>query len=472
MRIGILHQYGLESSGSGLYVTHLAKALLRRGHHVCLVSREPDAARLDWITDVRDEHDEEPDAPGAEGTCRAYRVSRGVAAVAYPRAEAPGTPTFAELSDAELQGWLTGHADAVTRIAAQEDLDVLHANHEVPMAYVAREAGRRLGIPYVVVAHGSTLEYVYARDPRYVPITREGLADAGRLVVLTSELRERLRAICPEAEGRIATVSAGVDLDVFVPREAGHDAPAPPAVAYVGRMSLEKGVHVLLAAFPEVVRQVPEARLRLVGEGVVRDAMASLVVALDEGELARAEAILRDAAAPGEEAWLTPVLEHWRGAGREGAAAVARAARLGERVSFTGQLGPRDVARELRGADVVAVPSLVREAFPLVMLEALAAGVPPVAADHGGLSAVLDEFAPALGELGADLRVPTGPDLVDALAQRLVAVLRRVATPTDSARWRARCRALAVERYGWDRVAGDLEDAYVAVLATTSGAAR
>lgn len=472
MRIGILHQYGLESSGSGLYVTHLAKALLRRGHYVCLTSREPDAARLDWVTDVYDEHGEEPETPGAEGTCRAYRVSRGVSAVAYPRAEAPGTPTFAELTDAELQEWLTGHADAVARIAVKEDLDVLHANHEVPMAYVAREAGRRLGIPYVVVAHGSTLEYVYARDRRYVPIAYKGLLDAGRVVALTAELGGRLRAVCPEAERRIVTVAAGVDLDVFVPREDGQDAPAPPSVAYVGRMSLEKGVHVLLAAFPEVVRQVPAARLRLVGEGVAFEAMALLVAALDKGDLDHAETILRDAAAPGEEAWLTPVLEHWRGDGREKAAAAARAARLGEHVSFTGPLGPHDVARELRGADVVAIPSLVREAFPLVTLEALAAGVPPVAADHGGLSAVLDQLTPALGELGADLRVPIGPGLVDALAHGLVSVLRRVATPTNAAYWRARCRALAAERYGWDRVAGDLEDTYAAVLTSPIGTTR
>jgi len=101
VRIGILHQYGLESSGSGLYVTHLAKALLRRGHHVCLVSREPDPARLDWITDVRDEHDEEPDAPGAEGTCRAYRVPRGVAAVAYPGDPARAHPTPAAPGEAD-----------------------------------------------------------------------------------------------------------------------------------------------------------------------------------------------------------------------------------------------------------------------------------------------------------------------------------------------------------------------------------
>lgn len=458
MRIGVLHQYGLQSSGSGLYAVHVVQALLRRGHQVCLISRDPDPGRPDWVTDVLGDT-ELPALPAAPGTCRAYRLTGGVSAVSYPRAEAPGTPTFAELSDADVRTWVTYHADAVTEIARREQLDVLHANHEVPMAFVASEVKRRIGVPYVVVAHGSTLEYVYAQDERYAGLTRDGLRNADRIVALTAELRERLLNIVPDAERRISVVAAGVDLEVFTP--APVPGSGPPTVTYVGRMGLEKGVHVLLAAFPEVVRHVPGARLRLVGEGVVGEALREVVRLMGLGDLAGAETALREIAAPSEAAWLEPVLDFWHGPQRAQAAAEARAARLSERVRFTGALDPQGVAAELRSASVVAVPSLVREAFPLVTLEALASGVPPVAADHGGLAAVLDEIAPELGALGPELRISMDPSfVVQHVAGALTRVLRRLNSPAEARRWSERCRELAVEGYGWGRVARDLEEAY------------
>jgi glycosyltransferase involved in cell wall biosynthesis len=112
------------------------------------------------------------------------------------------------------------------------------------------------------------------------------------------------------------------------------------------------------------------------------------------------------------------------------------------------------------------VPSLIREAFPLVTLEGLASGAPPVSADHGGLSAVLDELEPALGSLGPKLRVAMQPSFVSNLADRIVEVLDMLQIPTDRARESLRCRTLAVNRYGWARVAEDLEARYR--LAVTS----
>lgn len=466
MRIGVLHQYGVLTSGSGVYALRLVERLLDRGHHVCLISREANS-RLS-VSDVRDEPGGNGAPAAGHGTFRAYGLLDGPGAVAYPRPEMPYAPTFAALSDEELRAWLTYHVDAITEIARAERLEVLHANHETPMAFVAHEVSRRTGIPYVVVAHGSTIEYVYAADARYVSLTRTGLEGADRVVALTTELRARLLQICPAIAPRLEVVPSGVDLDLFHCEPAvlagiSPDSPDPSTVAYVGRMSMEKGVHALIASFPEVVRHVPDAHLRLIGDGPSLEPLAAMTVALAEGDLEGAERILRAHVLPGKEEWLEPVLGHWQGPMREQARSCA-ADLLPGRVSFTGRLGPSGVAAQLRHARLVAIPSLIREAFPLVTLEGIASGAPPVSADHGGLSAVLDELVPALGRLGPKLRVPMGSAFVTNLADRIVQVLRLLGTPADRARESLRCRALAVERYGWGRVAADLEAQYILAM--------
>jgi glycosyltransferase involved in cell wall biosynthesis len=191
--------------------------------------------------------------------------------------------------------------------------------------------------------------------------------------------------------------------------------------------------------------------------------LKAMTAALADGDLEAAERIVQAHVLPGKEGWLEPLLAHWQGPMREQARRRA-AGLLPGRVSFTGWLDPPGVAAQLRLARLVVVPSLIREAFPLVALEGLASGAPPVSADHGGLSAVLDELEPSLGVLGSNLRVPMGSAFVSNLADHIVQVMRMLGTPADRARESLRCRTLALERYGWDRVASDLEAQYVLAI--------
>jgi glycosyltransferase involved in cell wall biosynthesis len=97
---------------------------------------------------------------------------------------------------------------------------------------------------------------------------------------------------------------------------------------------------------------------------------------------------------------------------------LARRIGVQDRVSFTGWLGPEQLAQELADASVVAMPSLWPEPFGLVGIEALAAGRPVIASATGGVSDWLEhgvsglcvkpgdagELARALNELLADPR--------------------------------------------------------------------
>jgi glycosyltransferase involved in cell wall biosynthesis len=117
-------------------------------------------------------------------------------------------------------------------------------------------------------------------------------------------------------------------------------------------------------------------------------------------------------------------------------------------------LGPvtdAELERLYRAADVFALPS-VKEGFGLVVLEALAAGLPAVVSD-------LDVFREFGGDGDSALMTPVGD--AGALAGALVRAARDDGL---AARLRAGGREVA-ERHGWDRVAAMQETAYRDVLA-------
>jgi len=162
-----------------------------------------------------------------------------------------------------------------------------------------------------------------------------------------------------------------------------------PTVAFVGRLVREKGTHVLIEAFEQVTRHLPEAQLLIVGDGPERGALADNVQA--------------------------------RG--------------LSHNVQFLGHLSHDAMAQSLKPARVHVVPSLWAEPFGIVAVEAMMRGLPVIASAHGGLQEIVDD-----GSTG--LLVPPGNS--DRLAEALLQILSHQET---SERMGAAGYARAVEKF-------------------------
>lgn len=113
-------------------------------------------------------------------------------------------------------------------------------------------------------------------------------------------------------------------------------------------------------------------------------------------------------------------------------------------VRFLGALGTDELAREYSAAWLVAMPAVL-EALGLSTLESLACGTPVCGADSGQTPALLRS-----PETGGVFRPADPTDLARVLIARLSA-----GAPTD----REACRR-ATDRYDWERIVDDWEDAY------------
>jgi glycosyltransferase involved in cell wall biosynthesis len=316
----------------------------------------------------------------------------------------------------------------------------------------------RAELEFAIKVHGSDLSYTVMTHPdRFVPFAREGTdAAAGILVgsghtardlfetVPDPGLAERTRlgppGIDTEAFRRIPEVEAEAGLARLADELEAHGADAPdetfgrdgpaaaaairewtkgsPRILYVGKLLKNKGLDLLLDAWPAVLARHPDARLLLAGFGDYRPEVEARIAALGEGG----------------------------------------------GISISGRLEHSEVAVVDPAAEALLMPSTFPEAFGMVAVEAAACGALPVSADHSGMREVSMQLAEAVEpEIARLLSFPV-EEGGEAIAERLNAWLALPETTREGAR-EALARRSA-ELWSWDRVAngvlaasrGDLGD--------------
>jgi glycosyltransferase involved in cell wall biosynthesis len=117
-------------------------------------------------------------------------------------------------------------------------------------------------------------------------------------------------------------------------------------------------------------------------------------------------------------------------------------------------------------ARVALVPSIIKEAFPLVSIESLACGVVPMASYFSGLAPILDEVAPALGAFGDLIKIGHEPKaMIHDLSQNIPALLSILGSNGSSAAEEisATCRGLVELKYRWRTIVSEMDNLYKTV---------
>jgi len=517
VRILIFHGYLLGGTGSNVYNARLAKALVRLGHEVHLFSQERHPEQHSFVDAAGDWDSgklevESLRSPLAGGPhCTVYRPDIGGLLPLYVQDRYEGTDakTFAECTDTEIAAYLQANVEAVSEVAGRVSPDMALANHLV-MGPVILARALPDETPYAVKVHGSALEYTVKPEPeRFMGFAREGLARAQTVLVGSKHTAESLWEALGETKGgslerRTRLGPPGVDVERFVPASpqeaqaamrallerlrgsatssveeqasafARDDHVAAealaklvdgsgPLVAYVGKLIVSKGVDLLIAAWPLVLRSVPRARLVVVGFGAYREGLERLLDRLGEGDLKGAVEIARAGrsleaqdgvgAPAGDPLPLSHLLAFLDSLSRGEADAYCAAARaLAERVVLTGRLDHEELVDVLPACEALVVPSTFPEAFGMVAAEAAACGVLPVSAAHSGLAEVSETIAREVPpEASAWLSFPVDDLAVRAIAERLVGWLE--ADRALKMQTREALVSVVREHWSWEGVA-------------------
>jgi glycosyltransferase involved in cell wall biosynthesis len=416
MRVLLFHGYMLRGTGSNIYNVNLARALARLGHEVHLLCQDREV-KIEGV---------EIHNPDIHGLLPVY--------VKDPY-EGFEVKAFPELSGAELDRYVEANVAAVREVAAATGgFDAALANHLVmgPAILARAEIG-----PFAAKIHGSALEYTVKPHPRFLPYAYEGMEAAAGVLVGSAHTAKSLWAALPdlrELKVKTRLGPPGVDVDEFRPLETGGEGPrtytspagsSPPGsrqaglVAFVGKLIVSKGVDLLIAAWPLVRAEHPEARLQVAGYGEYEDGLRRLLAALDRGDLedAREVARLGWALEGGEEKPLS-ILSAFLADPPAGYLEAARG--VAGSIELIGRLEHDEVAELLPRAEALVMSSTFPEAFGMVAVEAAACGTLPVSAGHSGMLEVSRQLAaslpPAVGRLTS---FPVEPGAVEAIADRL-----------------------------------------------------
>jgi glycosyltransferase involved in cell wall biosynthesis len=266
-------------------------------------------------------------------------------------------------------------------------VDVIYGHFLFPTGAVAALAGRLIGRPWVLTAHGQDVRNL--QNPRIRALSRTGIAGAAGIIAVSRYLSDELGATgLPLPPVHVANM--GVDLERFTPSDrdvarATLGIGPGALILAVGGLTERKNPLRLLQAFTKVRATRPDAMLAFVGDGPLRGALDAGIAARD----------------------------------------------LSAAVMLPGALPHDQVATWLAAADLLALPSLV-EPLGIVALEAMASGRPVVATTVGGTVEVV-------GRAGAIVD-PLDPD---AIASGLLDVL---ADPPSVAVCRAAAALYSVDR--------------------------
>ncbi len=269
--------------------------------------------------------------------------------------------------------------------------DIVHAHEPLvpPVGWGAIRAAKELGIPTVGTFHAHYQEGCY-HYTTFKPVLSPFYKALDAKIAVSPMAAKTVAEIFPND---LRVIPNGVDVARFKPRDTPRSL---NEILFVGRPATRKGLSVLLDALPLVLEKVPEARLVIVGSHS------------EDVKLPK---------------------------------------KLLSSVKVRGMLDDDELVHAMHSASILCAPSTGAESFGIVLIEAMAAGLPVLTSDIPGYNSVV-----AHEKNG----VLAPPGDTGALARALITLLR----DPECRNKLSKAGLVAARRYDWPYVATEIEGVY------------
>lgn len=213
--------------------------------------------------------------------------------------------------------------------------DLIWAQSAIPNGWAAMKLSKRLGIPYVIVIHGSDINETSIAEGGEEKLS-EIYTNASLVIPVSERLFREGRRIAPEAKFKL--IHFGIEPEIL--EEAGKErerwennrsSQMDFIVLSVCNLIKTKGIQYNLQALSRMKRKFPELKYRIVGDGPYKQYLQNLTIKL----------------------------------------------KLQNSVKFLGKLEYDKAKLEMARSDIFSMPSY-KEGIPLVYLESMSLGIPTI----------------------------------------------------------------------------------------------
>jgi L-malate glycosyltransferase len=285
--------------------------------------------------------------------------------------------------------------------------DLILAHSVTWAGYAAYLIKHEHQIPYLIVEHRSF--FVWSTEkarqmvkPFYIPFFQKAYEHCEKLVPVSGSLRMGIEALVPGLKDRIRVIPNMIREDMFLPPLEARKKD-PFIFIWAGRLEHVKGVDLLLEAVKLLEKRLKgEFFVKLAGKGTLKEKL--------EGQ--------------------------------------AKELGVSERINFLGRLTREEMQKEMQGSNCFVLPSRY-EAFGVVLLEAMAAGLPVIASRSGGPDSIVN------AENGLLVEVESVEELAGAMEQMIAQISNY---PEE------KIRSSTLQKYGHTSVMKQYEELFFQVL--------
>lgn len=252
-----------------------------------------------------------------------------------------------------IQAWFT--KSCVHQVIRDQKPDLIHVNWAFPDGIAISCMCRSLTIPYILVEHqGGIIDHL--RSKLYRRSLVKAYQGAAKVIAVSPSLRKVLCELVPL--DKVEMIPNGLDISKMTLTVKPHK---PNRLVYIGNLIPEKGVQNLIKALAILKEQGTKLTLDIIGQGDHR--------AFLEG--------------------------------------LTRELSVHKEVKFLGQYTPSEIRKTLPTYHILVLPSLI-ESFGLVLIEAMACGLPVLSTFSGGPESIVTGETGVLVKTGSALALSDG----------------------------------------------------------------
>lgn len=269
----------------------------------------------------------------------------------------------------------------IKKLIKDDEYNFIMAHFGYPYAKIAENISKTLDIPFFITFHGGDINVSPFKNKLLRTSLEKSMNSAKLNIFVSKALMEKSFELNYKKNSIV--INNGVDKEFFLQKEKKEKNISK--IIFIGNLIEDKRADKLVKIF-ELIKEKNKAKeltFEVIGEGKYKKSMI-------------------------EESLEKKI-----------------------NINFCGTLNKQDVIKKLKESEILILPSR-REGMPLVILEALAAGVIPIASNVGGIKEILEN----------EYLVDEGPEFIEKFAIKVTEVLEKRKYPK-----------IEIKDFLWDKIA-------------------